>query len=751
MGLALMPSDDSRVTREVIRNCLLLEVERAREALKRVEEKSPAAANCRVLLSAAEANSSFDRAENLAARLAARVECAGDDPLMLEALLVFGAHACALENRYADAKRYLGLLEGVDGGSGWAAMRAQRLFAEGRLSWMLGEVDGLYGAGTAACAAGVEPGSMLDYRLKLVTIQAALSSGDWRGAERMIDELSSLSLGSAYLDKLLFLRKARLLVLRGLGQQALDLIADEGRFRGEGGAFRIAVRNYRIRALLILGRLDEALELTEDSIDVIGDDYAEFVRAKVCLIRLDSAGARAHIRRAVLVAASGRPLLLHDLTTYGIVAELMDGNSRGARRLLDMIDKDGRDSFLFGQRAWLALLEGREADAVGYFRRILEKGDLDFTRESLRYLTGASADQVARLWAAALDSKTDGRASGSDVGARDEEELPPRMVGRSDAMRVLSDTLRRYAELEETALITGETGTGKELAARFLHHQGRRAQEPFIPVNCGALSDTLIESELFGHVKGAFTGAEEAREGLFKAAGRGTIFLDEVSSMSARLQGALLRVLETGEVRPVGSSRSVRVSARVVAASNQPLGELVESGAFRSDLFFRLERLRIDIPPLRERREDIPELVRFFLGQFCDHGDVALGEDLLRVFAAHDWPGNVRELKNEVERVVLLAGGETVLHSGLSRLGGGGRKGARRTAQTRPRSRDRLAALREVFREQPELTRAEVVEILGCAPNTATKYLKMLIDEGHIERVMTSGSLRTSYFRRCRS
>ncbi len=229
----------------------------------------------------------------------------------------------------------------------------------------------------------------------------------------------------------------------------------------------------------------------------------------------------------------------------------------------------------------------------------------------------------------------------------------PDIVGTSPAMREIYRRTRLVAPTRASVLIVGETGTGKELIARSIHRLSPRADGPYVRVNCGALSESLLESELFGHVKGAFTGAIDNKTGRFEAAHGGTIFLDEISSMSAKLQVKLLRVLQEHEFERVGEARTIRVDTRVVAATNQLLEDEIEAGRFRDDLYYRLNVVPIYLPPLRERREDIPALARFFLRRYCEENcreTPELPREVLDVLMAHDWPGNVRELENYVER-----------------------------------------------------------------------------------------------------
>src|SRR5262249_13162739 len=217
-----------------------------------------------------------------------------------------------------------------------------------------------------------------------------------------------------------------------------------------------------------------------------------------------------------------------------------------------------------------------------------------------------------------------------------------------------------------------ETGTGKEVIARAVHKLSRRSDGPYIRVNCGALHENLLESELFGHVKGAFTGAVDNKTGRFEAAHGGTIFLDEISSMTPKLQVKLLRVLQEREFERVGESRPIRVDVRVIAATNQSLEEEIEAGRFRDDLYYRLNVVPIPLPPLSERREDIPLLAQFFLRRYAEQNRREVPEltpDLVNALSLHEWPGNLRALENTIERLVVLASGKTVSADLLHRFG----------------------------------------------------------------------------------
>src|ERR1700678_3208521 len=239
------------------------------------------------------------------------------------------------------------------------------------------------------------------------------------------------------------------------------------------------------------------------------------------------------------------------------------------------------------------------------------------------------------------------------------------LIGRSPEMDKLYRILAKVAQSSHPVLILGESGVGKELVARSIHSNGPHADRPFVPVDCGSLVPTLMESELFGYVKGAFTGAHRANEGLLAAAGGGTVFLDEIGELPLDLQAKLLRALQEKEVRPVGSTQAVPISARVLAATNRDLTAMVEQGRFRRDLYFRLNVVNLRIPPLRDRRGDIATLAMHFLERMQKESGMErnFSDDTLRVMSEYDWPGNVRELENAIERACALSSGP-VLHMG---------------------------------------------------------------------------------------
>lgn len=245
-------------------------------------------------------------------------------------------------------------------------------------------------------------------------------------------------------------------------------------------------------------------------------------------------------------------------------------------------------------------------------------------------------------------------------GPSDGSEDPPRpewVLGRNPAMARVARSIERAAEVGCTVLILGETGCGKEILARLLHRSGPRSSKPFVPVNCGALSSTLAESQLFGHEKGAFTGADGKAIGIFRAAQGGVVFLDEIGEMPADLQTKLLRVLQQREVHPVGATQPVPIDVQVVAATNRDLQAEVMKGTFREDLYFRLNMIELRIPPLRERPEDIPEFIEFFAKQYAASyrmEEWIPSPETAAEFAAFDWPGNVRQLSHVIEQAYVL-------------------------------------------------------------------------------------------------
>jgi two-component system, NtrC family, response regulator AtoC len=243
------------------------------------------------------------------------------------------------------------------------------------------------------------------------------------------------------------------------------------------------------------------------------------------------------------------------------------------------------------------------------------------------------------------------------------------LIGTSTAIAELSQEIERIARSDAKVLITGESGVGKELVAHAIHQRSARAQRAMVAVNCAGLPETLLESELFGHVKGSFTGAYRDKQGKLEMADGGSIFLDEIGEMTLRMQGLLLRFMETGELQKVGTDRTAgRVNVRVIAATNRNLRDMITEGSFREDLFYRLNVIHLTVPPLRERREDIPGLISHFLSQFTRNNGTpvhAISPDAIRLLSDYAWPGNVRELENVIERLVVTGRTDTVMPDDL--------------------------------------------------------------------------------------
>ncbi|MEZ6157184.1 MAG: sigma-54 dependent transcriptional regulator [Candidatus Scalinduaceae bacterium] len=237
----------------------------------------------------------------------------------------------------------------------------------------------------------------------------------------------------------------------------------------------------------------------------------------------------------------------------------------------------------------------------------------------------------------------------------------PEIIGKAKVLKSIFEMMGKVAETDATVLIQGESGTGKELVARAIHEKSLRNGRSFIPINCGAIPETLLESELFGHEKGAFTGALVRKYGLFEVANEGTIFLDEIGEMSLTLQIKLLRVLETGTFRHIGDTKDIHVNVRIVAATNKNLKDAVENGEFREDLYYRLNVFPLTLPPLRERKEDLNLLVQYFLKKNrLDEKDVSFSDDAFKMLEKHNWPGNVRELENVIKRAGILCAGKEI-------------------------------------------------------------------------------------------
>ena len=290
------------------------------------------------------------------------------------------------------------------------------------------------------------------------------------------------------------------------------------------------------------------------------------------------------------------------------------------------------------------------------------------------------------------------------------------VVGNSEAMIEVYKTIDKVKDAKATVLILGETGTGKELVARAIHYNSTRSGEPFLPVNCAALTESLLESELFGYVKGAFTGALKDKLGVFETADGGTVFLDEIGDISPRLQQVLLRVLENGEIQPVGSTARKKVDVRVVAATNKNLEELMKTSLFRADLYYRLNVISLRLPSLLERKEDIPALANHFLRKYSAENNktiTGISKEALQMLEGYNWPGNVRELENVIERATLLETTDEITVDSLSEK-------IRSSLNRSP------VVLEEDLRTLEEVGRAYIIEVLEKTGGNKVKTSEIL-------------------------
>jgi len=316
-----------------------------------------------------------------------------------------------------------------------------------------------------------------------------------------------------------------------------------------------------------------------------------------------------------------------------------------------------------------------------------------------------------------------GKSANSVSVIDDDEPQASGLVGRAPAMLEVYKMIARVADSTAAVLISGESGTGKELVARAIHFHSSRVAAPFVAVNCGALTETLLETELFGHVKGSFTGAIANKLGIFEQAGAGTVFLDEVSEMSASLQVKLLRVLQEREIVPVGGSAPVTIEARVIAATNREPEELISSDKFRLDLLYRLNVINIHLPPLRERREDLPLLVAHFIRKYAsaDRMPPSVADSALRVLTIYSWPGNVRELENAIERAVTLNQTGTITKDDLP-----AKIFAAQDTYLSQTNRDELAPLFEGLPSIDEMERRYFLHVLESTGNNRTRAAEIL-------------------------
>jgi len=341
------------------------------------------------------------------------------------------------------------------------------------------------------------------------------------------------------------------------------------------------------------------------------------------------------------------------------------------------------------------------------------------------------------------------------------------LIGESQANLAIKNLVKKYAPLKAPILVTGETGTGKELVSRAIHDEGLFPQHPFLAINCGALTDTLLQSELFGYEAGAFTGALKRREGVFAAAKKGTVFLDEFGDISPKLQVSLLRVLESGEIKMIGSNLPQKIECKIVIATNVDLHNAVIEKKFREDLYFRLSRFEIHLPALRDRKEDLPELIQHFLNNCSDHNPKKISVELQNALMDYHWPGNIRELKNEMERLFILKPDKNILERSdfdfkhLQKLPKNNNQKAIAELQITNQPpfdpfheiirngfpiEQRHELLKSLFQKYKKLTRKQLIEITKFCPATISNDIKALTNSGVIVRRTPTKSPRSYYF-----
>jgi two-component system response regulator HydG len=401
----------------------------------------------------------------------------------------------------------------------------------------------------------------------------------------------------------------------------------------------------------------------------------------------------------------------------------------------DVVLTDLRLPDVDGIEVLRAAREGRRELPVILFTAF---GSIETAIQAIRqgafdYITKPFAlEEISLLVGRALEDR---RLRAENISLRQELEGRYRfenLLGQSPAMQAVFALIRQAAPGDASVLISGESGTGKELVARALHFNSPRAERPFVPVNCAAVPATLLESELFGHVKGAFTGAVKTRRGLFREAEGGTLFLDEIGDMAPELQAKLLRVIEDRAVRPVGSDEAIPMDLRLIAATNKDIQAWVREGQFREDLYYRLAVIPIHLPPLRERREDIPLLAHHFLGRAATTSGKAIRSFTPEAMAAllrHPWPGNVRELQNVIERAVTLMVGDEISPEALLLDTSAAPAPAALLAQAarRPTLQELTAEYVSLVLRETGGDKAKAAEILGVSKRTLYRWEKQIL------------------------
>jgi DNA-binding NtrC family response regulator len=403
-----------------------------------------------------------------------------------------------------------------------------------------------------------------------------------------------------------------------------------------------------------------------------------------------------------------------DKNNYEVIISDLKMEGMNGLELMDEINKKEAASFVIIMTAFATIESAIEA---------LKKGAFDYITKPFK------VDEIKLAVARALEQRKIRTENVYLKKQLHKKEAFGEIIGRSENIMEVLGQVRKIADSESTVLLTGESGTGKELVARAIHQQSYRSEKPFVTVNCGALPEELLESELFGHVKGSFTGAIKDKDGLFKVANEGTFFLDEVGEMSPRIQVKLLRVLQEKEIVPIGGTSPLKVDVRLLAATNADLENEVSVGHFRKDLFYRLNVIPIHIPPLRERKEDIVLLIDYFLKKYSAKSDgqvKKINAEAKKALCSYAWPGNVRELENVLERAMTLQKGKNITEKDLPEkiLKGQGRV----LAKTKELENPTLETIEKAYifwiLRESGWQKQRAAEILGIDPSTLYRKIE---------------------------
>ena len=474
------------------------------------------------------------------------------------------------------------------------------------------------------------------------------------------------------------------------------------------------------------------------------------------------------------------------LTYFSINLQLCLRNKGKARLLYhDFEMVDGKFYFDDFYLARLYLLENNKKEALNAFRRLMKNINFYGAYNQLLFLM-QFAKELNILDVLKLIDQVQGssekepqppvRQKNSKLNTAKGIEL---LVGESVPIKQVKSLIQKFSVLAEPVLIIGETGTGKELVAKAIHDEGPHSNQPFLAINCGALTESLLQSELFGYVAGAFTGAQKERKGIFEAAGNGTVFLDEFGDVSPQMQASLLRLLESNEIRLIGDTKTRKVGCKIVVATNIDLQQAVYGKKFREDLYFRLTRFDIKLPPLRERKEDIPILIKHFLtlNKRPQEKLQQFSKELMEILVSYHWSGNIRELKNEVERLRIMHSEKEILNvenfdfsrlnnfekppivnSTIKQVDKPDPSNAAeiqndldhdrilKIVQRGNKIESRQNILKDLFLTYKKISRKQIVEITGMNPGLASKELNNLCSSGFIKKVTPTNSVKSHYF-----